>query len=119
MIDVLQSLRDAALEVSPYPATSRYYGIAIATLETSDGRVVAYLRRRFLPPSDRFTVVREHTVRDGDRLDTLAAQYLGDPEQSWRLCDANDAMHPRALTEEPGRVIGIALPEGYGGPGSA
>ena len=36
---------------------------------------------------------------DGDRLDNVSAQYLGDPEQFWRLCDANNAMEPEELTE--------------------
>lgn len=119
MIDVLQSLQQAALEANRFPATSRYYATGIATREPADGRTIAYLRRRFLPTGDRFTVVREHTVRDGDRLDTLAARYLGDSEQFWRLCDANQAMHPRELVDEPGRIIAIALPEGYGGPSGA
>src|SRR5262245_23669412 len=116
MIDVLQSLQQSALESNAFPATSRYYGIGTAMHKTADGRVVAYIQRRFLPPSDRFTVVREHTVREGDRLDNLAANYLGDPEQFWRICDANLAMDPRELTAEPGSIIAIALPEGYGGP---
>ena len=27
----------------------------------------------------------------GERLDNVAAQYLGDPTLFWRLCDANNA----------------------------
>lgn len=119
MTDLLQSLREGALETNPFAPTSRYYGIATATLTTSDGRTVAYVRRRFLPTADRFTVVREHTVVEGDRLDNIATTYLGDPGQSWRLCDANEAMQPRDLVAEPGRTIAIALPEGYGGPVNA
>jgi hypothetical protein len=114
MIDVLEALLESAIETSPFPPASRYHVIAVATLATSDGRSVPYLRRRFLPPNDRFTVIREHTVREGDRLDNLAASYLGDPEQYWRLCDSNETMHPRELVEEPGERIAIALPEGFG-----
>ena len=35
---------------------------------------------------------------------------LGDPEQFWRICDANDAMHPLDMTSEPGRILRIAVP---------
>jgi hypothetical protein len=80
-----------------------------------DGTTVVYLKRRFLPPASRFTVLQEHTVREGERLDTIAAQYLGDPEQSWRLCDANEAMRPDELTEKPGATVKITLPEGMAG----
>ena len=62
-------------------------------------------------------MLQEHTVSQGDRLDNLAAQYLGDPEQFWRLCDANAAMHPEELTQDIGRPLRITLPEGIpGGP---
>ena len=38
----------------------------------------------------------------GDRLDNITAKYLGDPEQFWRMCDANGAMRPEELTETIG-----------------
>ena len=63
--------------------------MATATLTTPDGKTIVYLRRRFVPASEQFALVQEHTVTDGDRLDNLSAQYLGDPELFWRLCDAN------------------------------
>jgi hypothetical protein len=97
-----------------FPPTSRYHGLETATAELPDGRVVTYLRRRFVPQPERFALLGEHTVAQGDRLDNLAAQYLDDPEQFWRLCDANNAMHPAEL-EELGRVLRITLPEGLAG----
>ena len=51
----------------------------------------------------------------GDRLDNLAARYLGDPEQFWRLCDANGAMRPDELTQTSARRLRITLPEGVPG----
>jgi hypothetical protein len=57
-------------------------------------------------------LVQEHSVAEGERLDNITAQYLGDPEQFWRLCDANDAMRPEELTETVGRRLRITLPEG-------
>ena len=40
----------------------------------------------------------------GDRLDLITARTLGDPEQFWRICDANDALDPDDLAE-PGRRL--------------
>jgi hypothetical protein len=95
-----------------FPITSRYYNTATATLETADGKTIIYLRRRFVPPPERFELLFEHTVAEGERLDTIAAQYLGDPEQFWRLCDANNALRPEELLETVGRRLRITLPEG-------
>ena len=108
-------LQLSGLKTSLFPATSRYHGIDAATLETADGKIIAYLRRRFVPPAERFTLVQEHTVVQGDRLDNLAARYLGDPEQFWRLCDANGVMRPEELTEVVGFKVRITLPEGMTG----
>ncbi len=98
-----------------FPITSRYHGIEIAKRTTVDGRMIAYLRRRFVPPPERFALLQEHTVVESDRLDNLTAQYLGDPEQFWRLCDANAAIRPNELTETVGRKLRITLPEGISG----
>jgi hypothetical protein len=97
-----------------FPASSRYAATERATLQTAKGEPVAYLRRRLLPPHGAQTVLAEHDVVEGDRPDTLAATYLGDPEQYWRLCDANQVMHPRELTEEIGRRVRVTLPAGLG-----
>jgi hypothetical protein len=120
MTDPLQALfQSGVIKTTPFPATSRYYGIDPATLELTEGKSIVYLRRRFVPPPERFTLLQEHTVVQGDRLDNLAAQYLGDPEQFWRLCDANGAMRPEELTETIGRRLRITLPEGIPGAQSA
>lgn len=115
MIDPLQAVLDMTAKASRFPVNSRYHGIDTATLETPDGRTVAYLRRRFIPQPDRFTTVHEHTVVQGDRLDNIAAKYIGDPEQFWRICDANGTMDPNDLTKVPGSKIRITLPEGIAG----
>ena len=98
-----------------FPPTSRYYNAETATLVTRDGRTVIYLRRRFVPPPERFSLLQEHVVVQGDRLDNITARYLGDPEQFWRVCDANRAMRPDELTEEIGWRLRITLPEGIPG----
>jgi hypothetical protein len=107
-------LGQTALRTTLFAPTSRYYGIETAAIE-QDGGPVVYLRRRFVPPADRFQLIQEHAVRQGERLDNIAAQHLGDPTLFWRLCDANRATRPEALTEEPGRRLRITLPEGIAG----
>lgn len=98
-----------------FPPTSRYHLVETATLEGPDGAQTVYLRRRLLPPGDRFSLLQEHVVTEGDRLDTVTARYLGDPLQFWRVADANDAMNPFDLTAEVGRRLRITLPEGVPG----
>ena len=97
-----------------FEPTSRYAGIETAVRETAgpggERRPVRYVRRRFLPPADEAATLLEHTVVQGDRLDNLAARYLGDPTQFWRVADANGVLRPESLTEEPGRKVRIALP---------
>ena len=95
-----------------FPPTSRYHNIETATLETVDGKEIVYLKRRFVPSPDRFTLLQEHAVVEGDRLDNITALYLDDPLQFWRICDANNAMNPPDLTTEIGRRLRITLPEG-------
>jgi hypothetical protein len=95
-----------------FPINSRYYGIATVTLETQDGKQIVFLRRRFVPPPERFDLLTEHIVSEGERLDNITALYLGDPEQFWRVCDANGVIRPEELTETVGRKIRITLPEG-------
>lgn len=103
-----------------FDATSRYHGIATATLTTPDGRTVTYVRRRFLPQPGDLLYVGVQVVAPGDRLDRIAARQYGDPEQAWRIADANGAMRPGDLTAVPGRRLRIALPAGPpGSPGTA
>ena len=116
MTDPLETiLRPGALETTAFPPTSRYHGLKTATMQTPDGKTVVYLRRRFVPSPDWFALLQEHTVTDDERLDNVTVQYLGDPEQHWRICDANGVMHPDELTQTTGRIIRIALPEGIPG----
>jgi len=110
-----QILQPGALRTTIFPPTSRYHGIEMATLETSNGKIIIHIRRRFCPSPERFALLQEHVVVQGDRLDNITAKYLGDPEQFWRICDANAAMRPDKLTEIIGRRIRITLAEGIPG----
>lgn len=116
MNDPLKALLDAGvLNISKFPENSRYHGVSITTLKLSNQEPIAYLKRRFVPSPERFTVIQEHTVVEGDRVDNLSAQYLGDAELYWRLCDANGVMRPDELTETAGDKIAITLPKGVPG----
>jgi hypothetical protein len=115
-MDPLQAFMQANGLAQPlFPSTSRYYGIGTAQLTAPDGTVVTYLKRRFVPQPENFSTIAEHLVVAGNRIDNLSAQYLGDPEQYWRLCDANGVMRPEALTETVGSTVRITLPEGVPG----
>ena len=115
-IDPLAAILSAAnLDNQLFPANSRYYRVSTTTLRTAEGKTVVYLRRRFIPRSDRFALLRWHSVTEGERPDHLAARYLGDPEQFWRLCDANGVMRPEELTDQAGKKVRITLPEGIPG----
>jgi hypothetical protein len=108
-------LAQTSLQNTLFAPSSRYYGIATNTLDLFDGKTIVYVLRRFVPAPENFQLLQEHTVVQGDRLDNLAAQYLGDPTLFWRLCDANRAMRPDDLTATPGSEIRITLPEGITG----
>lgn len=90
--------------------TSRYAGLTILVLEGSDGRGIPYISRRFLPPSGSIPLLGQIIVAQGDRLDLISSRTVGDPEQSWRICDANLAMNPVQLTSLPGRRLVVPLP---------
>ena len=118
MSDQLQALLQQTGSAAPaFPPTSRYHQTPVATLTMPDGREVACLKRRLVPPPENFALLQEHTVVEGERLDRIAAQYLGDPEQYWRICDANGVIRPDDLLEPVGRRIRITLPENI--PGNA
>lgn len=119
MTDMHQALQaflePSALESTLFPPTSRYHGVPVKTMTRPDGRTIAYLARRFVPQQDQFQTLQEHSVVEGDRIDNLAAHYVNDPEQYWRIADANNQLDPQQLTAEIGRRVRITLPEGIPG----
>ena len=94
-----------------FDTTSRYYTLETATYTASDGREITYVRRRFLRQGENLPLLVEVTVTDSDRLDLITARTLGDPEQFWRVADANNAMNPFDLTVEPGETLRVAVPQ--------
>lgn len=113
-----------------FDTRSRYYNSAEATLERpaqanagiATVTRIAYKRRRFLPQGRSLPVLAEVNVAEGERLDLLSHRLLGDAEQYWQICDANDTMNPTALLGNTSqgeqieqsvfeRVIRVPLPQ--------
>ncbi len=94
-----------------FEPNSRYANLETVTFTGPDGETITYVRRRFLPQGERQLLLVEVTVTEGDRLDMIAARTLGDPEQFWRICDANNAMDPFDLVAEPGDVLRVTIPQ--------
>lgn len=122
MINPLQALIQLGV-VPPvtFPTDSRYYGSKTLSYVAPNGQTITYLVRRFVPApgAPNFATVARHTVRQGDRLDLIAAKYLGDPLMFWLICDANGAIRPNELVETPGTVLNITMPQGVPGGRSA
>jgi hypothetical protein len=116
MTDPIKAFMQAnALTAPAFGPDSRYHGLDIVQWARPDGTLVSHVRRRFVPPPENFATLQEHRITDGDRVDSLAARYLGDPQQYWRLCDANGAIRPETLTDTLGGTVRITLPEGVPG----
>ena len=94
-----------------FAPNSRYAGLPTAELTQADP-TIKYVRRRFIPASDRGANSVSHAVGQRERLDHLAARALGDPTQYWRICDANNVLRPAELVEPPGRRIDLPLAGG-------
>jgi hypothetical protein len=104
-----------------FPTDSRYYGFSVQQYTAPNGQTIPYLARRIVPQpgAPNFATINQYTVHQGDRLDLIAAKYLGDPLMAWLICDANGAMRPYDLVATPGRVLAITTPQGIPGGMSA
>ena len=100
-----------------FPTDSRYHGFAVRQYTAPDGQTIPYLTRRIVPQpgAPNYATINQYTVKQGDRLDVIAAKYLGDPLMAWLICDANGAMRPDDLVSTPGRVLSITTPQGVPG----
>ena len=100
-----------------FPTDSRYYAFRTLTYSTPGGQQITYLARRIVPQpgSPNFATIATHTVHQGDRLDLIAAKYLGDPLIFWLICDANGAIEPEKLVATPGTILNITTPQGVPG----
>ncbi|MEM7613591.1 MAG: LysM domain-containing protein [Pseudomonadota bacterium] len=112
MNDIAKLLTPVTTGTAPFPPDSRYHGLAQRQTTLPDGREVAYVARRFVPPPAAITPTTTHVVQGGDRLDLLAAQYFGNPTQGWKIVEANGVRDPRDVLRETGSrlAIGAASP---------
>lgn len=86
---------------------SRYEHVADTEMPGPGGRTIRYKRMRFIPDTPARLAEK---VEQGDRPDLAAYRALGDPEQFWRLCDANLVQRPVDLTAVAGRRILVPGP---------
>jgi len=114
---LLALLQMGVVPTVSFPTDSRYYASPTLTYTTPDGQMITYLARRIVPQpgSPNFATIATHTVHKGDRLDLIAAKYLGDPLMYWLICDANGAIDPEKLVANPGDVLNITTPQGIPG----
>lgn len=75
---------------------SRYAKAETYVVTDGRGRTVTVVA----PPSPPQQVqLGIHVLKQGERLDLLAATYLNDPACYWRIAEQNNVMLPEALTE--------------------
>ena len=108
MNDLAKLLAPPTADTASFPPESRYHGLPLRRMTLKDGREVAFVGRRFLPSPDSYQMIAIHEVQGGDRLDLLGAQYFGDPEQGWRIPEANGVRDPREALVQAGSRIAIA-----------
>jgi hypothetical protein len=113
---LLQQLFNAgAINQQSYGPESRYYGLPLLTQTTPADAQISYVSRRFIPPPEDFALLQRYRVKQGDRIDVIAASILGNPLSYWQICDANLALEPDDVTAVPGAFIVITLPAGVPG----
>jgi hypothetical protein len=113
---LLQQLFNAgAINQQSYGPESRYYGLPLLTKTTPAGAQISYVSRRFIPPPEDFALLQRYRIKQGDRIDVIAASILGNPLSYWQICDANLALEPDDVTAVPGAFIVITLPAGVPG----
>ena len=95
---------------SNFAPNSRYYGIATRQYTTPAGDTVEYVGRRIIPEMDRYQALDRHRAIAAERVDQVADAFYGDPEQYWRICDANGVEWPAQALQPVGRLLLIPLP---------
>ncbi|HWB84002.1 MAG TPA: hypothetical protein VG675_07670 [Bryobacteraceae bacterium] len=81
---------------------SRYENAGTVTAVKLDGTVVAVTK---IPLPTTPPLIGFHRRQQGNRLDLIAARYLGDTTAFWRLCDVNGSVVPDALAARD--LVGI------------
>jgi hypothetical protein len=90
--------------MSSYDERSRYRTTPVYLIPDHRGRMVSVVS---VPPRPEQPIAGVHLLRQGQRPDQLAAQYLDNPAGFWRIAEANDVMQAEWLTER--REIAIPV----------
>lgn len=76
---------------------SRYAALETYTVRDRRGREVTVVP---VPPKPNQALLGIHLLRQGERLDLLAQNYLDNAAGFWRICEINEVMLAEALTEQ-------------------
>jgi hypothetical protein len=87
-----------------FDANSRYVDADTFVVKDARGRDVRVVQP---PPPPQQSLLGIHVLREGERMDYLAAKYLGDAAGYWRIDEQNGVMLPDALTEQPESEIPV------------
>ena len=100
-----------------FSATSRYHDLPVrrARHARRHGRAL-HGRAGSSPTPAAPSSSAPRSSAAGDRLDRIAAERYGDPEQAWRIADGHRVLDPDLLTAVPGSVV---LLHAAGGPAAA
>jgi hypothetical protein len=79
-----------------FDSKSRYVKAETYQVTDARGRQVTVVAA---PAPPEQVLLGIHLLKQGERLDLLAARYLGDPAGYWRIAEQNNVMLPEALTE--------------------
>jgi hypothetical protein len=93
-----------------FPPNSRYYNVPLRKTRAVNGTELTFVGRRIIPAIERYRVLDRVRTKKDSRIDNVAAAAFGDPEQYWRICDANGAQEPALATGPEGRLLVIPLP---------
>ncbi len=77
-----------------FDTKSRYAKAELQQVKDSRGRDVNFV---VPPPPPNQPLLGIHVLRQGERIDMLAAHYLNDAAGFWRIAERNDVMLPDAL----------------------
>ena len=81
-----------------FEANSRYVTLTRYSVIDRRGRLVVVVPVPDAPDQELLGI---HALRQGERIDHLAARYLNDPAGYWRIAEQNDCMLAESLSEAP------------------
>lgn len=79
-----------------FDTKSRYVNLEPYEVTDRRGRAVKVVPVPAAPSQELLGV---HRLRQGQRLDHLAAKYIDNPAGFWRICELNGVMLPETLSE--------------------